>query len=342
MQLHRASFLFSAFIATAMWAAPTGAATITPFATGLYQSLYGITNDGTALYFTGSEGLFRDYESHPANGVVASIPLTGGTVTKLYSSAKYASSSGHVAPFQITTDRLGNLYWADPDAGPGTGASFLKGAVDGSTVSQIFGICCGSGVLPGDGVALTRSTAGHLYFGDATGGRIGADPTGSSAFQIGPTRYTPAFNSAAFLQIAVANGKIFIADSAEIRGASSNQKAAKVDQSGYITPGVRWISVDGSSGFIDLSVGKIAHPRGIVAVGKYVYVTSPKKVWRVNQTTGFAKVFAQDTRFQDLQGITYTNGSFYVLDSRTVFGTPVNGVAEAVKDGPGVIWKIVP
>ena len=314
---------------------------MTSFTTGLAQSLYGITTDGSALYYTGATGVLRDFNGDPAKGVVARIPLSGGGATTLYSSALYASGSGHVAPFQIAVDAGGNLYWADPDAGPSTGASFIKGSTAGAAPVQFFGICCGESVLPGDGVGLAAS-GGHLYFSDATGGRIGVDPNGSSATQIGATRYGPNFSTAQYAQIAVANGKIFIADSAELRTASTAGKAIVIDQTAFITPGVRWISLNGSSGFVDLSVGKIDHPRGIVAQGANLYVTSAKAVWKVNQTTGATKLFAKDKRFKDLQGITYANGAFYVLDSQTRFGPSVGNVVEATADGPGTIWKIVP
>lgn len=324
------------------WVTATAAPTVTPFATGLPTSLYGITSDATTLYFTGATGALRNFNGDPANGIVASIPLAGGPVTTLYSASVYASASGHVAPFQITTDGAGNLYWADPDAGPATGASFMQGSAAGTGPVQFFGICCGEFVLPGDGTGLARGSDGLLYFGDGVGGRVGVNPSGSSATQIGPTRYAPDFYTQQGMQIAVAKGKIFIADSAEQRGANAAGVAVQVDVSAAITPGVRWISLDGSSGFVDLSVGRIGHPRGIVAKGKDLYVTSRNTVWKVKQDTGATSVFVRDRRFQDLQGITYANGAFYVLDSQTRFGPPVGTTAEATSDGPGKIWKIVP
>jgi len=339
--LPRSLALAAALAAATLWAAPVHAATVTPFASGLAQSLYSITTDGSALYFTGATGVLRNFNGDPTNGVVAKISLSGGGASTLYSTALYASASGHLAPFQITVDAGGNLYWADPDAGPGTGASVIKGSTTGAVPVQIFGICCGESVLPGDGVGLAAS-GGHLYFSDATGGRIGVDPSGSSATQIGATRYAPNFNTAQYTQIAVSNGKIFIADSAELRAASATGKAAVWDQSAFITPGVRWISVDGSSGFVNLSVGKIDHPRGLVVNGNFLYVTSAKAVWKVNKNSGATTLLAKDKRFKDLQGITFANGAFYVLDSQTKFGPPVGTVKEALTDGPGKIWKIVP
>jgi hypothetical protein len=334
-----ASWLAAA--AVAAMAMPAAAATVTAFATNLPQSLYGLASDSQALYYTGATGALRDYDHGPNTGVLGKVLLADGTASILYDKSNYATSSGHVAPMQLITDGAGNLSWADPDAGPGTGASFIRGTTGGAAPTQFFGICCGPGVLPGDGIGWAAS-GGHTYFSDATGGRAGADPSGSSATQIGPTRYAPDFSTAAFSQIAASNGKIFLADSGQILGADNNGVAVQVDQSAYVSPAVRWISVDGTSGFVDLSVGKIDHPHGIVAVGKFLYVTGTNKIWKVNATTGKTQLLASSKRFQDLRGITYVNGVFYVADSQTIFGPPVNGVATATSDGPGIIWKVVP
>lgn len=318
------------------------AVTVTPFASNLYQSLYAITTDGNALYVTGSTGVLRDFGGNPASGVIGKLPLSGGAMTTLYSSSNYASFSGHVAPFQIVAGAAGTLAWADPDAGAGTGASFLSGDTAGTAPVQFFSTCCGPSVLPGDGVGLARDTAGRLYFSDATGGRVGADPSGGSATQIGPTRYGPDFNTAAYQQIAVAGGKMFIADSGELRSVNLAGAAALIDQSAFLAPGVRWIATDGSTGFVDLSLGKIDRPHGVVVVGNSLFVTSAKALWQVNISSGKTKKVVADSRFQDLQGLTVANGALYVLDSRTTYGPFVSGVAEATSDGPGMIWKITP
>ncbi len=314
------------------------AVTVTKFASGLYQSLYGLTTNGTDLFVTGANGILRDFSSDPANGVVGSIPIAGGSLTTLYSSSNYATVSSHVSPFGIATNGGQRLYWADADAGPATGSSFIQGTPSGSAPTQFFANCCGPGVLPGDGIGIAFAK-GHIYFSDATGGRIGVDPSGSSATQIGPTRYTPDFSTESWSQIAVANGKIFIADSGQQRGASGG-KAAVVDESASLTPGVRWISIDGTSGFHDLSVGKIPNPQGIVAVGRKLYVTSARALWKVDQVTGKTTRLVTQSTFKDLMGITYANGALYVADSMTTFGPFSSGVAVATSDKPGVIWKI--
>ena len=336
-----------ALITAISLAAGTGptlhAATVTPFATGVYDELYGLTSDIRGLYVTGSTAGFRDFNGNNTDGVVGKIPFATGKLTTLYSKAKYATLSGHVTPFQITTDGAGGLFWADPDAGPSTGSAFISGTIGGAAPTQFFGICCGPAVLPGDGTGFAF-WRGELYFSDSTGGRIGKGPSGSSATQIGPTRYTPDFSTESWSQIAVANGKIFIADSAESRGVDSSGRAIVVDVSSAttITPGIRWISVDGSSGFVDLSVGKILHPIGIVAVGKLLYVSAGRAVWQIEQATGRTTKYATDPRFLDLQGITFARGALYVADSQIKFGPFVNGVATAIKDRPGIIWKIAP
>jgi hypothetical protein len=192
--------------------------------------------------------------------------------------------------------------------------------------------------LPGDGIGVAI-WGGDIYFSDGTGGRIGVGPSGSSATQIGPTRYTPDFGTEAWSQIAISNGKIFIADSAQQRGAQNGVTIVQ-DQSASITPAVRWISLDGTSGFQTLTT-KIPNPQGIVAVNSTLYVTSSNTIWEVNETTGKAKVLVTSPNFQDLQGIAYYKGALYVADSQNVFGPFSNGIASATQDSPGVVWKVV-
>lgn len=192
------------------------------------------------------------------------------------------------------------------------------------------------------------SVSGHvaggvLYFSDGTGGRIGAGPTGSGATQIGPTRYSPDFSTEAWAQIAVVNGRIYIADSAQQRGADSTSDMPLIqDQSASIAPGIHWISLDGSSGFQTLTKA-IPSPQGIVAAGNTLYVTSAHAVWTVDLTTKKAAKLVASGQFLDLQGITWYNGALYVADSQNIF--PANftgGFKIATKDKPGIIWKIVP
>lgn len=316
------------------------AATVSLFASRLYPSVYGLATDGSALYLSGATGPLRDFNSGPDTGVIGRLPLGGGRLVTLYDKTRYASASGHVAPFQLAVDAAGGLYWIDPDAGSGTGAAILKGDTAGGSPTMIFSVCCGPGVLPGDGVGLAVAD-GHVYFSDATGGRVAVDPAGSSATQIGPTRFNPDFNTAAYSQIAVANGKVFIADAALLRwGEAGVQK--EMDQSAVLAPGVRWISLDGSSGFVDLSVGRIAHPRGIVAVGRDLYVSDRNAVWKVSQRSGRTTLVVRDPRFQDLQGLVWAGGALYVLDSQTRFGAPSGTTRSALKDGPARVWRIVP
>jgi len=335
--------LFIASVLLGMAASTAQAApVVTQLAKNVYQNLYGITADASGVYVTGATGAVRDFSQHPLNGVIGFVPYTGGAVTTLYQSGNYPSGSGHIAPFQITTDGAGTLYWADPDAGPSTGASFNSGTTTGGAATQFFGICCGPGVLPGDGIGLTL-VGGSLYFSDGTGGRVGVGPSGNSATQIGPTRYTPDFNTEAWAQIAVANGNIYIADSAQQRGADAATDLPLVqDQTASITAAVRYISTDGTSGFQTLTT-KIPSPQGIVAVGTTLYVTSAHAVWSINLTTKKVKKLVQKTKFLDLQGITYYGGALYVADSQNLFPAAfTGGLKVATKDLPGVIWKIVP
>jgi len=334
--------LSSAFLATAMALSPAAQAAprVTALATNVYANLYGITVDASGVYVTGSTGAIRSFAVAPASGVIGMIPLTGGTVTTLYSSTNYAGS-GHVSPMQIASNGAGTLTWADPDAGPGTGASFFSGSTAGGAPNQFFGICCGPGVLPGDSIGVALS-AGTLYFTDGTGGRAGYFAAGSTTpVQIGPTVYTPDFSTEAWAQTAVANKKMFLALSGQQRGDNGSAAAQVIDdESAVVTPSVGWIATNGVGGFHTLSTGIIPSPQGIVAVGKALYVTSGNTIWTVNQTTGATKVFLKSDKFLDLQGIAYYQGYLYVADSQNSYGPFVNGVATATKDLPGVVWKV--
>ena len=321
--------------------ADADAVTVTAFATHVYQQLYGLTTDGTALYVSGSTAGLRDYNGNFSAGVIGRIDFAQpGVLTTLYSSANYPTLTGHVTPLQIVADGAGGLQWADPDAGPGTGASFMAGTVTGGAASRTFATCCGPGVLPGDGIGVAIGATG-LYFSDATGGRMGLLAGGATA-QIGSTRYTPDFATESWAQIVLVGSTLYMADSAQMRGVDSSGRAQIYDVSATWPSGVRRISTDGTSGFVDVSVGKIDHPAGIVAVGGVLYVTSHNKVWQIVQSTGKTTVYAADKRFKDLQGITAAGGALYVADGQTSFGPFVGGIATAKKDGPGVIWKILP
>jgi hypothetical protein len=323
-------------------APPSQAATVTLFKTNVYHQLYGLTSDNTALYVSGTTAGFRDFSGMYNDGVIGRLNFSGvHTVTTLYSASKnYPTSSGHISPFQLVRTGSTGLLWADPDAGPGTGASFAAGTVTGGAVSQIFGTCCGPGVLPGDGIGVAV-VGSNTYFSDSTGGRIGV-LAGGSTTQIGPTRYTPDFPTESWAQITVVNGVIYMADSGEYRGTDTSGNAVIYDVSASLKPGVRWIGTATNSVFHDLSVRKIPRPAGIVCVGSALYVTSGNTIWKVAIATGSTSVWATDPRFKDLQGITFHAGAFYVADDQNVFGPFVSGIATSTTSGPGVIWKVTP
>lgn len=328
---------FAAILSASLALPAQAAPVVTKFASNVYANLYGIAADSRGVYVTGSTGAIRNFAS-PSGGVIGRISFSNGVLKTLYSSSNYPTSSGHVAPFQIALNGPGILIWADPDAGPLTGASFNSGTTKGGAATQFFGICCGATVLPGDGIGIGESN-NDIYFSDGTGGRVGDNPSVSSATQIGANRYAPSFDTEAWSQIVVSNGKIFLADSAQQRSVDGSGNQTVVDQSASITPGVRWISVDGTSGFQTLTT-KIPNPQGITASGTRLYVTSSNTIWEVDQNTGKTKVLVTNDQFLDLQGITYFKGSLYVADSQNVYGPFSNGVATATQDLPGIVWKV--
>jgi hypothetical protein len=340
MSTHITSSFLTAAILVAACGTAQAAPKITELAKGVYQNLYGIAVDASGVYVTGSTAAVRSFTVAPASGVIGAIPLAGGSVTTLYSTTNYAGS-GHVAPLGLATNGAGTLTWADPDAGPSTGASFFTGATTGGTPDQFFGICCGPSVFPGDGIGVALS-GGTTYFSDGTGGRVGYFAPGSTTpVQIGTTVYTPDFNTEAWAQTTVANKKVFLAISGQARGDGGTSSVQVVyDITATVTPTVSWIATNGVGGFHVLSTGTIPNPQGIVAVGKNLYVTCGNTIWVVNQGTGVAKVFVKSDKFLDLQGIAYYNGYLYVADSQNTYGAFVSGSATATKDLPGVVWKV--
>jgi hypothetical protein len=317
------------------------AARVTLLAKNVYQNLFGIAVDSSGIYVTGSTGPVRDFAGTYTSGVVGYIPLTGGTVTTLFSKSSYPGS-GHTSPMQIATDGAGHLYWADPDAGPSTGASFYEGSTAGGTPNQFFGICCGASVFPGDSLGVSLDvTTGAIFFSDMTGGRAGYFTSGSNTpVQIGATRYSPAFDTEAFSQIVYTNGKLFLADSGQDRSGTSTNVQVKYDESAYLAPAITWIAADGTGGFQTLSSGIIPSPQGITANGNLLYVTSGDTIWQVNEKTGATKVLVTDTHWLDLQGIAYYNGYLYVVDSNNKFGAFSGGVSTATEDLKGKVWSV--
>jgi hypothetical protein len=341
MTSHKSLKLALVAVALLLQAGAAQAITITRLASNVYANIYGIAVDSTGVYVTGSTTAIRDFNGFPASGVIGVVKLTGGAVKTLYNSSNYPSQSGHVAPLGITTNGAGMLYWADPDAGPSTGASFIEGTGTGATATQFFGVCCGPGVLPGDGIGVSL-VSNTLYFSDGTGGRVGSFASTSSApVQIGPTVYTPDFNTETYALTAVANGKIFLAQSGQQIAGDGSGHQIILDRSPTVTSAILYISTSGGPVFKTLTTA-IPNPQGIAAAGNVLYVTTAHTIWEVSQANGHILGSLTNSRFVDLHGAAVYGNALYVADGQNTYGAFVNGTATVTQDLPGVIWKITP
>jgi len=89
-----------AILAGSFAAAAADAATVTKFMSGVYQQVYGLTSDKTALYVSGTTAGFRDYSGSSNDGVIGKIVFHAPrSLVTLYFSANYATASGHISPF---------------------------------------------------------------------------------------------------------------------------------------------------------------------------------------------------------------------------------------------------
>ncbi len=316
------------------------APTLTMLASNVYQNLYGIAADKHGVYVTGATGILRDFSGHNDDGVVGVIPLAGGAVKTLYDKSNYPTQSGHVTPLQIATNGNGNLVWSDPEVGGGTGSGMVAGNFSGTTASLLFTTCCGAGAFPGDAVGAAMS-GGVIYFTDSTTGAVGLVSAGAPT-QVSVERYGPDFDQELFSQMAVVNHVAYLADSA-LQPEDDNGVQAYIDRSSQHPAGLTKVTATGSTQTFTVLTTKIPHPRGVVAVGNRLYVTSATTVWVVNPASGATKVFFHADMFKDLQGIAYYNGAFYVADSQNIYA-PENGsqVIDAKVDRPGIVWKIAP
>jgi hypothetical protein len=314
--------------------------TITALARNVYQNLYGIAVDSHGVYVTGATGILRDFDGQNDDGVVGIIPLAGGSVTTLYGKGNYPTQSGHITPLQIATDGRGNLVWSDPEVQGSTGSGMVAGSFAGGAASLIFTSCCGAGAFPGDAVGAAINK-GIISFTDSTTGAVGV-VSGGAPVQVSVERYGPDFGQEAFSQMAVAAGVTYLADSA-LEPENDNGVQAFIDRSSQYPAGVTKVVASGAGQVFTTLTTAIPHPRGVVAVGPFLYVTSANAIWVVNRTNGKTHLYLRSVLFKDLQGIAYYKGAFYVADSQNSYAQETSGgVIDATKDLPGLVWKVTP
>ena len=163
-------------LTTAVGAAAPNNAVVMPVASG--PPLLGLldsTTDGVNFYLNVNSS---------GTGYVASVTVSGGGITPVFASW---GVNGIRSPSAITA--IGsNLFWVDPNSGPGTGTQILRAPKTGGSVTAIF---TGSTITDGSGIATDGT---NLFVADEVGGRVfrlSADGTGLTL--LGPDRYPGGF-----------------------------------------------------------------------------------------------------------------------------------------------------
>jgi hypothetical protein len=258
----------------------------------LLVGAHGITTDGANLYATA----YADF----GTGKVLSVPISGGTVTQLYGNL--------FSPLGLS--EIGqNLYWIDPNSGPGTGTQILAAPVArGGSISPIF---TGDTIVDGSGLATDGA---RLFAADEVQGRVfRLNSDGSGLTQLGGSRYGGFFNNEHLNTIAVSGGTVYVAD---------------FGKSGVISPEVVSIPASGGS-FTTLSSGSpFVSLTGIAVGGDSIYVADggTNSIWSLPLSGGTPTLYASDPRFDHLNQLTWFDGALYAADSG---------------DGmTGIIWRI--
>jgi len=266
----------------------------------------GISTDGVNLYATA-------YTSFGAGSVV-SVPLGGGAVTSLYGNL--------FSPLGIAA--LGqNLYWIDPNSGPGTGTQILTAPITGG--GPITAIFTGSTIVDGSGLATDGT---RLFAADEVQGNVfRLNPDGSGLTQLGGSRYGGFFNNEHLNTITVSGGTVYVADSGK---------------SGVISPQVVSIPATGGSFTTLFSGSPFVSPRGIAIGGDTIYVADggTDSIWSLPITGGTPSLYASDPRFESLNQMTFFDGALYVADSGNGTTGTIWEVSSSVPE-PGALTLLV-
>jgi hypothetical protein len=274
---------------------------VTPLVTNFEG--FGLGSDGSNLFFT-----------HFSPSRIYSVPLAGGTPTQLYS---YSTGS----PFDVTA--LGaNLFWIDPNSGPGTDTQILRAPKNGSgPITPIYtGSSVGQPIVDGSSIA----TNGVLLFtADEVNGRVHRlNPDGTGLIQLGPDRYTGGFSTEHLNRITVSATTAYIADAGFSNGSIT------------ITPKVVSIPTSGDT-FTTLHAGApFNYLSGIAldAANNTLYLSDqgPNRIWKMSTSGGPPELLLTDPRFGTLDDIEFVNGYLYLTDrgAETVWKVDLAAVPE--------------
>ena len=274
--------LFSALLLALVALNSARAAVVTQvIASPQLAGVYDVTSDGANLYAS-TEG-----------GKVFSMTLAGGGLTQLYQIGGRAQS--------ITTIG-GDLYWADPEAGPVTDTRIFRAPKSGGgPITAIYtGSAVGQPIVDAFGIA---ADGGLLFTADGVDGHVHRlNPDGSGIAQLGPDRYGGGFANNHGNSIDALGGTVFVADSGK---------------PGDIAPQVVSISAAGGV-FTTLHIGApFVSPAGIAVGDGSVFVWDPgagSSIWQLPISGGTPTLVVSDSRLGTLGGLHFHGGSLYLAD----------------------------
>jgi subtilisin-like proprotein convertase family protein len=248
--------------------------------------LAAITTDGTNLYV-------RAYDSNGTNYILAATP-PGTNITFIYTNLP------DTLPLGLAWHGT-NLFWIDPDAGPGASTEIFSGDTNGDPPVPYLSTTLTNGSdIASDGT--------QLFAVDEFGGGVSRLPFDfSSETAIGAARYTSSYVDEHTNTVAAQNGVVYVADSGLLA----------VD-----LPQVVSLSTNGGAYASDYAGPPFIAPGGIAVNGGALFVVdaaATNTLWLlpVSGATNHLAALASGPPFRNLQRIAYLNHALYVTDDDT-------------------------
>jgi hypothetical protein len=297
-----------------------GSVAVTPFvSSSQLKTGYAISGDGQGgLLLTGTDGTGTGFNQQN----VLRVSGDGQAVGVL-------SAADH--PQSITSDGT-FAYWIDLDA-DGTHTRVYRQPLSGGPRELVYSavtptdsngkIVSGTGLdfVPGN----TSATPESLVALDALQGaitRLPAQPdvTDGDLTSIGAARSAGLISQSHAQFLDVENGVIYIVDPGFVAtGSDRSQDVAAQILSIPVSGGAYTTLYTGNLPGFDLYGTAIpaSRPKGIAVHDGILYVSGEHAIYSLSAGGGVPVVFAADERFRSLSGMTYVNGSLYVIDNGT-------------------------
>jgi hypothetical protein len=254
-----------------------------------------VVTDGSTLYIAAPDRIL-------------SMPISGGSLTTLYTSSQYSQSgAGNISSLTV----VGNdIYWADNQSGPATDTQILRApkAGGGAPVAIYTGAFVGEPIVDATGITTDGT---QLFIADAIQGRVHSmNLDGSDLTQIGPNRYGGFFGDARLNDIAYGSGALFVAQSA-VKTSSSPPTApvtAALQTHSAIIGSGPWTDLAVSPGFLGDG------PRGIAFDAGTLYFTEGGSLYSIS-TAGGVRTEIVDPPGHTYEGLTIFSGNAFIADN---------------------------